>query len=108
MLAGHRARARGPGALSAGQPVDLRRHDEVVAAEAGRRVRVEPEGRAAPLELDLGMVALGLGEERYSRHEAEGAVEVIERELAAQRAAAVALPGGPLAVQLGGLPPAPR
>jgi SAM-dependent methyltransferase len=61
--------------------VDLRRHDEVVAAQPGGGVRPGAEGGATPLQLDLGVVALGLGQQGDASDEPERPVEVVEGEL---------------------------
>src|SRR5918994_6310335 len=76
--------------------IDLRRQDEVVSRQTGRRVGGERERGAAPTELDLGVVTLRLGDQRGPRNEPERVPEVRERELAAQCTVSVALPVGHL------------
>jgi GrpB-like predicted nucleotidyltransferase (UPF0157 family) len=56
-----RAPFRGP-LRSAGEPVDLRRQNEIVARQARRGVGRELEGCPAPAQLDVRVVALRFGD----------------------------------------------
>ena len=85
-----------PAASAACQLVDPSGHDEVVAGQPARGVRGERERGASPAELDVRVMALGLGEQGDARDEAECVAEIVEGELAAQRQVALALPGGSL------------
>src|SRR5918994_2789644 len=72
--------------------IDLRREHEVVARQARGGVGGELERSTAPTQLDLGVMALRLGDQRRPRDEAERVAEVRKRELAAKGAVSVALP----------------
>ena len=73
-------------ARSASATAYLGRHHEVVARQTRGGVSRQLERRPAPAELDVRMVALGLGDQRDARDEAERVAEVLELELAAQGA----------------------
>src|SRR4029079_4442363 len=64
------------------QRVDLRRADEVFAAQPADGVRLEPDAAIAPAALDVGMVVFDVRDVRDRIHETHGAVEVLELEFA--------------------------
>src|SRR5919197_819458 len=72
--------------------IELRGEYEVVTRQAGGGVGRELKRRPPPAQLDVGVVALRLGDERRLRDEPERVAEVRERELAAKGTVSVPLP----------------
>jgi hypothetical protein len=76
----------------AGELIDLRCEDEIVTGETRGGLRPGRESGASPFELDAGMMAFCLGQQRDPRDQSESADEVVKRELAGQVTGRVALP----------------
>src|SRR4029453_6614292 len=86
------------------EAVELGGQDEGVVGEAAGGGGGEGGRGPAPAELDVGMVALGLGQQGQTGDEAEGVAEVAELELAPQPQGVLPDPGGvELGLVLGGL-----
>ena len=70
--------------------VDLARHDEVVLVQSLDLLGGERDGRVAPAEADIGVMAFGLGELPDPMHEAECLAEITESKRAFDAVSVVA------------------
>ena len=61
-------------------PVDLARHDKIVLVQSLDLLRAQRDGRVAPAEADIGVMAFGFGQVTYVSNKAERFLKIAEAE----------------------------